>query len=94
MNNVWSFLGHGGFKLLFFAFIIVGNIVKSRAKAAQKQAAKVRGTTAISDFSVSDNSSNSAAKPAPLAPSSPKSAAKSSDSVSASPWSSNQNPFN
>lgn len=102
MNTFWSFLGHGGFKLLIFAFIIGGNILKARAKTAKKREAELRGNTGIRDFST-DEAKPSAVKPAqsapptetsPITPSPSKPTSKPTTSTSASPWSSNQNPFN
>ncbi len=96
MQYFWSFLGHGGFKLLIIAFFVIGNLMKSRAKTAKKREAEVRGSTAISDFSAPDESPATTnfpvptAKPAPFPTASPR---KSANSDVASPWSSNQNPF-
>lgn len=98
MNHFWSFLGHGGFKLLIIAFFVLANFAKARAKESKKRDDQLRGKTDVSDFSSPDKASNPVAKPSPpgvLAPQSPpKSTPKPQNSDLGSPWSSNQNPFN
>ena len=47
IDHIVTFLGHGGFKLLFIAGIFVFQFAKARAKIAKKRDAQLRGSTVL-----------------------------------------------
>ena len=90
MTAFWSFLGHGGIRLLILAFILIGRAMKKSAeKAAQEQPQRPMPNSMPPQDAMKPNP---APGPQPVLKSAPK--PKPQKGNSGSPWSSSSNPFN